>query len=467
MISFASWNKRRRRRRRVGQKKNLKCWFHIVILLSIPYSVKALTSSSKAKPTRPATAKKIKTTTTKATAESLTAALQRCYSPQTILTEVGSQVNPTIDPSGIVPSLILVRLSKQLIGIDNRLGNNGGSLVDEMDWKTSDKEKEIKVFCKILRDVVESFTNSNWQLSSRSIEAAIEGTKSASVLSRLLAPSNDVLDEKINMIWRPILQKWHNISKDDSNYDIATQLQGHQLSGLKWSFDCFQISSAFDHEWVLPESIQDSYDQLHLPFRIYPSLFHRENTPDLTVRQLEEQVKFRFEEIRTTSNRIVKERRQTAWEGDDHVAPFEYSGKSMKRETWSPLVRQVRDKLETKTNQYYDCCLLNLYPDGGSGMRYHIDPDQGILWGYETAVVSAGSTRRFAFREIPGDNDDDSKKKPSNCSSPHVFTLMNGDVTEMFGDCQQRYQHTVKTAENKKEKATRSSLVFKKSLLGK
>ena len=92
-------------------------------------------------------------------------------------------------------------------------------------------------------------------------------------------------------------------------------------------------------------------------------------------------------------------------------------------------------------------------------MRYHADPDQGILWSRDTAVVSVGATRRFAFREMvpPGGVAGDR-------GAPHVFTLMSGDVAEMFEDCQERYQHTVKTAEDKREKAARSSLVFKKSL---
>jgi alkylated DNA repair dioxygenase AlkB len=45
-----------------------------------------------------------------------------------------------------------------------------------------------------------------------------------------------------------------------------------------------------------------------------------------------------------------------------------------------------------------------------------------------------------------------------------VFVLFHGDVTEMFGDCQLRFQHTVKTAEGKNEMAPRASLVFKKTL---
>ena len=174
------------------------------------------------------------------------------------------------------------------------------------------------------------------------------------------------------------------------------------------------------------------------------------------------EVDFQVDTIRTSTNTTVQERRQTAWQGDEHVAPFAYSGKSMVRNSWSPLVLQIRNELYKQTSHYYDGCLLNLYPDGYSGMRYHIDPDQGTLWGYETVVVSVGATRRFAFRLIESDGDDDVTKDL--LSRPHIFVLMNGDVTEMFDDCQERFQHTVKPADKKQEKAPRVSLVFKKTI---
>jgi alkylated DNA repair dioxygenase AlkB len=182
---------------------------------------------------------------------------------------------------------------------------------------------------------------------------------------------------------------------------------------------------------------------------------NKHNNNLFTVASFVKQIDFQIETIQTTSNRTVAERRQTAWEGDEHVENFEYSGKSMRRLTWSDVVANVRDRLHNETSQYYDGCLLNFYPDGDSAMRYHIDPDQGVLWDYETAVVSIGATRRFSFRESSGG--DESNK-------PHVFVLMNGDVTEMFNDCQERFQHTVQKSSVKGESASRVSLVFKKTL---
>jgi alkylated DNA repair dioxygenase AlkB len=83
-------------------------------------------------------------------------------------------------------------------------------------------------------------------------------------------------------------------------------------------------------------------------------------------------------------------------------------------------------------------------------MRYHADPDQGTLWDHDTAVVSFGATGQFCFHKIES-------------GDTFNFVLMHGDVTYMFADCQQQFQHTVKKADNKREKAARVSLVFKQT----
>lgn len=283
--------------------------------------------------------------------KSLFAELQKSYTPNSILQNVGIHVNNQVDLQGGISSLILVRLSKQLI----TLNNNGDPYEDTMDLS-------------IIRSVVQTLASSDWNSLPQSREAAVDGTKAASVLTRLLPD--------VSMgTWKPLLEMWQDTKID--------HLEPHQLSGIKWSFD------VFGQHYNLPSHIQVAYDSLRLPFLIRPNLCGQ--LSELTVPNLVDQVNFRVDAIRTKSKQVVKERRQTAWQGDDHVAPFTYSGKSMSRDPWSPLVFNVRHLLKAETGQYYDGCLLNLYPDGGSGMRYHTDPDQGTIWAYETVVVSVGS----------------------------------------------------------------------------
>ena len=58
----------------------------------------------------------------------------------------------------------------------------------------------------------------------------------------------------------------------------------------------------------------------------------------------------------------------------------------------------MRDALEKLTGVHYDSVLINYYPDGKCGMRYHADPLYGV-WDTHTSVVSLGDTRCFIFRE--------------------------------------------------------------------
>lgn len=419
---------------------------------------------------------------------SLHTTLQKCFTPSSILENVAVSLTPKVDSSGVLSSLTLVRLSKQLTSLDNKRNN-----LHDVDTSTTEdlivNDKDERLWNNGLKSAVSCLASSNWVESPKSLEAVVEGIKAASVISRVLQKcqysniesdnNNDNDKNGINNLWwKPLMEK---INEEDNR--LAAMIQPHQLSGMKWSMDCFQLSMKdgdFAH-LSLPQNLQHAYEDLDLPFTIRPgfltdnstsaklsSMDGHDNKNNLfSVQSFMKQVDFRVETIQTTSKRAVAERRQTAWQGDDHVAPFEYSGKSMQRMTWSPVVANVRDRLCEETSHYYDGCLLNLYPDGGSGMRYHMDPDQGVQWGFETVVVSIGATRRFAFRSTADNNKTGGGTgggKGVRDPKPHLFVLMDGDVTEMFRDCQERFQHTVKTAELKGESAPRVSLVFKKTL---
>lgn len=370
------------------------------------------------------------------TGSQLVSRLQTCFTADQLLDRVARHLFSSTDPDGSISSLVLVRLSKQLISLDNEqrdTGSAGGSpLLGDID---------IDQFGQVVSCLTESNENQN---------SLIEGTKACAILSRLLYRDCLVEDSLVN----PLASFWHE--RDCAA--LASGLEPYQLSGLKWTFATFDfiMNEKGDGSVSFPSCLQSAYDDLDLPFAILPGYFSNEQ--DLSVDSLTSQVQFRVDDIRTESNKVVKERRQTAWEGDASVSPFAYAGKSMPRTAWSPVVRKVRDTLYDRTGQYYDGCLLNLYPNGQSGMRYHIDPDQGDLWDYDTAVVSVGATRRFALRSTPPEPQNRDRQ-----TQPHSFAVFHGDVTHMFGECQQRFQHTVKKADNKKEECARSSLVFKRT----
>ena len=398
---------------------------------------------------------------------SLKHTLQKCYTPTDVLDRVVPLLSVDQDPDGSIASLALVRLSRQLIHLDNtdQLHRSDLCRPTITTTTTTTTTSHWEQLAQTLTDgIVSTSTIVDNKDKSINIDVHVEAIKSIAVTCRILP--------ELTTIWETYLQSFHDYccycSADTSIHDENTTIfRPDQLSGLQWAYDSLALHVDDPQEtYRMPPTLQRLYESLDLPFRVIPGCLtqqqQRQDTA-LSVSSLVQQVAFRVDDIRTTSTgKVVKERRQTAWEGDNGVPAFRYSGKAMETMPWSPLVRHVRTVLTKRTNQYYDCCLLNHYPDGGSGMRYHIDPDQGTLWDYATAVVSVGATRRFAFRAIDNHNDDDNNKN----NKPHNFVLFDGDVTEMFGDCQARFQHTVKTADDKKEKAARASLVFKRTWSG-
>jgi alkylated DNA repair dioxygenase AlkB len=367
---------------------------------------------------------------------SLKAWLQKCHSPQDVLNFIEENLNTNSDPLGAISSLCLVRLSKQLIHMDNQYRHEGRTNA----WKSTLMDNQVDAW-RTLSDTLARAMQADIGMNQdvpAALECVVEGVKSISIISRILP--------EMDHFWEPCLDCF----QDRADQFVQHGLQPHQLSGLNWAFHVLKMRN---EERNVPASVKDAYDDLNLPFRIRPGCMAK--IPDFELQTLVSQVNYQVDTIRTSSNVVVSERRKTAWEGDDGVAPFSYSGKSMETNRWSPLVKATRDCLLETTGIYYDGCLLNLYPDGGSGMRYHIDPDQGVLWDYETAVVSVGATRRFSLRKIPSVDEH---------WQPHTFVLMQGDVVEMFGDCQSLFQHTVRTADEKNEEAARASLVFKRTL---
>ena len=416
-----------------------------------------------------------------------------CHTPNELFENVGQHLTTNNDGNGRVASLSMIRLSKMLISKSNAQYENAyksqhdslhnsqsQSIAFESEWvwtsHVKNKEALTRVGQVLTRAIQNTRRHSTEQEYSNDIDHLVEGVKAAGVISRILSQVRacDIgdfvfMDEhpEYRHVFRAIAYSCQKIPKE-----IVEGMDPNQLSGLVWALECLRLG---DEQVEVPDGIRNAYDALALPFRIRPGFMATKTTSsswsasisvkseldmeldeklELSLGNLMSQVDFLREEIRTTATgKVVQERRATAWQGDDHVAGFAYSGKVMETRPFSPVVNHIRNILYQQTNVCFDCCLLNLYPDGDSGMRYHSDPDQGILWGYDTSVVSVGASRRFSFREIDA----------GAATRPHNFLVMNGDITEMTGDCQLKYQHAVKPAEEKHEKAPRSSIVFKQS----
>ena len=163
--------------------------------------------------------------------------------------------------------------------------------------------------------------------------------------------------------------------------------------------------------------------------------------------RLKEEIKFREDNI-VVNNTLIKEERQTCWMSDlNHK--YKYGDKIMDADELTPTVKKIQKIIETKYGKYFDSLLINYYSNGNVGMRYHSDETYDE-WEEDTVIVSFGSTRRLAFREI------------SNYDNKTYFEVSSGDLMYMKEGCQQIYQHRV--LKDKKILGDRISLVFKKHI---
>ena len=281
-----------------------------------------------------------------------------CHTPRDLLQNIGQHLRTNNGyEEGRVASLVLIRLAKMMITIDNKQFESHAQVSCTL---SNEDVTVISHICQVLSTCIQQSDYNNEKM----IDTAVDGIKAAAVLSRISYRSSVIGNQ---MSDATIM----NIVNSCRSFDPQT-LEPHHLSGLIWSFDCFEQQCV---NLNIPEAIISTFHDLKLPFRVRPGFLAKYTTSvegsaqfELALENIQKQVDFSAEEIQTSSNQVVRERRQTAWQGEADVPGFAYSGKIMETKSFSPVVRTVRDILNEKMGSYYDCCLLNLYPDGDSGM---------------------------------------------------------------------------------------------------
>jgi tRNA/tmRNA/rRNA uracil-C5-methylase (TrmA/RlmC/RlmD family)/alkylated DNA repair dioxygenase AlkB len=143
----------------------------------------------------------------------------------------------------------------------------------------------------------------------------------------------------------------------------------------------------------------------------------------------------------------VRERRLTALQSV-FDSPIDYSGKTMDPSPFTPVVKFVKEYIESRFDLMFDSCLINYYVNQEDYMRFHKD-DTGVTKTPNIVTVSFGETRNFQVR-LRADKD-----------IKYNFELNNGDVFRMFGDCQELFDHSIPPVANGIEKGGRISLTFR------
>lgn len=138
--------------------------------------------------------------------------------------------------------------------------------------------------------------------------------------------------------------------------------------------------------------------------------------------------------------------RQVAWYGDAD-AYYRYSGVTNTPLPWTPLLSDIRRRLEQQLGQPFNGVLLNLYRDGQDAMGWHSDDEAAL--GPEPLVVSLslGTVRRLDFR------------RKGSSRIEHSIDLEHGSLLVMSGATQHDWQHQI--ARTRKVTTSRLNLTFR------
>lgn len=148
----------------------------------------------------------------------------------------------------------------------------------------------------------------------------------------------------------------------------------------------------------------------------------------------------------TLYGRTVAVPRQVAWYGDAD-ARYRYSGHTHVPLPWTPLLSEIRQRLEEQVGQPLNGVLLNLYRDGQDAMGWHSDDEAALGPDPMVVSLSLGAARRLDFRRKGGSRIE------------HSIQLEHGSLLVMSGSTQHHWQHQI--ARTRKVTAPRLNLTFR------
>lgn len=121
--------------------------------------------------------------------------------------------------------------------------------------------------------------------------------------------------------------------------------------------------------------------------------------------------------------------RLTAWIGDQD-SHYSYSGLALAPQPWTPLLLDLKQRIESVVAARFNSVLLNLYRDGTDSVGWHSDDERGL--GPVIASLSLGQTRTFHLRH----------KRRKDLPLQKI-ELAHGCLLIMSGPTQRNYVHAV------------------------
>jgi alkylated DNA repair dioxygenase AlkB len=90
-------------------------------------------------------------------------------------------------------------------------------------------------------------------------------------------------------------------------------------------------------------------------------------------------------------------KRKVAWYGETNFE-YTYSNTTKKALPWTKELLELKNRIEAKTGETFNSCLLNLYHSGNEGMAWHSDGEKDLKKNGAIGSVSFGAERKFSFK---------------------------------------------------------------------
>lgn len=144
--------------------------------------------------------------------------------------------------------------------------------------------------------------------------------------------------------------------------------------------------------------------------------------------------------------KLLKTPRLTAWYGDEH-STYQFTGNKYQPLAWTPLLQQLRRRVEEEAGMQFNSVLLNYYRNGSDSVAWHSDNEPELKRSPIIASLSLGQARRFDIRN-KADN-----------SQKHSVMLESGSLLLMKAALQQEWEHRI--AKSTRPLGPRINLTFR------
>lgn len=170
------------------------------------------------------------------------------------------------------------------------------------------------------------------------------------------------------------------------------------------------------------------FDLVDADITYYPFFFGIDDAQKIH-RELLEKIPWQQDPI-TVFGKTHLQPRLTALFGNDGK-PYSYSNITMQPHPWTPLLQQIKYKVEQNADAHFSSVLLNLYRNGKDSNGWHADNEKELGQNPIIASVSFGAERYFCL------------KHKSDKTLKQKILLKNGSLLIMKGTTQHHWLHQI------------------------